>query len=198
MTTQRFHKYPQREPRVFQRFLDAFEMQTAFKGIRYALSRYEHHPNGIQDYDIRVVVNQGVLTFDTQESTSFSRYGDLRIDYISAYEPADYRPRNLSELKNALAAGKIIVKRWGKVIRPAADYLIVEFRNGKTQWQVYDLNELHRMLPQLEKTGRFRTNRKQGESWGSAFLAVPEKHPILQAAKPKDLSAILAQAKRPT
>ena len=193
-TGQRFDQYSPREPEVFERFLDSFDKKPGWEGIKETLAIYVPHPDGIEDYDIRCETERGYITFDIQESQDFSKYGDVRIDYVSAFRPVGYRTRSLAQFKRDLAAQKVAVEIWGKVVDPKADFLVYEFSNGETWWQIYDLRALNKALPELERIGQFLTNIKYGESWGSAFLAVPEKHEILQGAKPARLEDILRRA----
>lgn len=194
-TGARFDRYSQREPQVFRRFLDNFDQMPEFERIKEALGRFEHHPDDIEDYDIRSETEGGYITFDTQESNNFKKYWDLRLDYVSSFVPVGYRTANLQRFKNDVAAGAVTVEKWGKVVEPKADFLVVEFQNGYLDWQIYHLPTLHRLLPQLETAGDFHTNHKRGEPWGSAFLAVKERNPLLQSAKPKNLDEILSRAK---
>ena len=194
LTGQRFDEYASRETEVFAHFLDNFDQKPGFKGIKEALNRYEPHPGGIEDYDIRCETERGYITFDIQESENFSTYGDLRIDYVSSFRPVSRRFYNISQFKQALDSQRVTVDTWGKVVDPKAEFLVVEFHNGKTQWQIYNLRELHKLLPELETIGQFRTNIKYGEGWGSAFLAVRETHPTLQGVKPPTLEDILSRA----
>ena len=193
MTEQRFNQFPAREAQVFESFLDAFDRMASFQGIKYALQDYEPHPGGVEDYDIRVAASSGPITFEIQESQDFSSYGDLRLDYVSAFTPMDYRCNSLQAFKADEQAGRVTVQKWGKVINPEADFLVVEFQNGQPQWQIYHLLTINELLPELESIGQFRTNFKFREAWGSAFLAVPETHPTLQRAKPQTLTEILTR-----
>lgn len=193
-TRRRFNQYAPREPEVFSRFLDSFDQKPGFEGIKEVLSRCEPHPGGTEDYDIRCKTERGYLTFDIQESQDFSKYGDLRIDYVSSFRPRSYRTQSIAQFKRDHAAGRVTVEKWGKVLDPKAEFLVVEFRNGQIQWEIYDLRELHKLVSELERIGQFRTNAKYGESWGSAFLAVPENHRILQGVKPANLEDILSLA----
>ena len=193
MTGRRFIQYPANEIQVFGRFLDAFDSRPGFEGIKSSLGTYEAHPEGMEEYDIRVVTDSGGIRVEIQESGQFSRYGDLRLDYVSSFIPVSYRCSSLQKFREDMGAGLVDVEKWGKVIDPKADFLVVEFQNGQQQWQIYHLPTLHTLLPELEEIGQFRTNVKRGESWGSAFLAVRESHPILQQAKPTTLAEILAR-----
>ena len=178
---------------VFQRFLDDYDGRTGFRGLKDALQDYEPHPDGVETYDIRVATSSDTLiTFEIQESKDFRRYGDLRLDYVSAFTPVTFRCNTLAEFNDAEKAGAVRVEKWGKVVNPGADFLVVEFQNGQPHWQVYHLGALHALLPALGEIGKFRTNVKRGEGWGSAFLAVRENHPILQRTKPTTLAEILA------
>ena len=195
MTQGRFAKYPAREVAVFKRFLDIYDLRPGFRGAKSALGNYRPHPEGLEDYDIQVVTDRGILRIEIQESKAFSKYGDLRLDYVSDFRPAGYRSSNLSEFIEATEQAEVRVEKWGKLVEPKADFLIVEFQNGHLDCQIYSLPILAQLRLQLERAGQFRTNHKQGESWGSAFLAVKETHPVLQKAKPAVLVDILTQAK---
>ena len=153
------------------------------------------HPNGTEDYDLLCETGQGSITFDIQESHDFFKYHDLRIDYISVFRPPTFKTRSIKDFENALKSGRVTVNKWGKVVSPKADFLLVEFHNDDTHWGIYNLRQLHELLPELKNTGFFRTNHKHGENWGSAFLAIKENHQILQRARPKTLIDILKQAK---
>ena len=194
-TGERFDQYAPRESQVFSQFLDDFDRKPGFLGIKQALATYEAHPDGIEEYDIRCQTERGYVTIDVQESEDFAKWGDLRIDYVSSYTPVWYRTRNISQFKRDARNGRVTVDKWGKVVDPKADFLVVEFHNGKPLWQIYDLGALHDALGELEQVGQFITNTKRGENWGSAFLAVPENHKILQNAKPDDLEDVLRRAK---
>ena len=196
MTTRRFQQYSSREEAVFNRFLDYYANQPGWEVIREHLNNYVVHPEGTEDYDIRCTTEYGYITFDIQESEDFEKYGDLRIDYVSAFRPPSFRARSFEDFERALANDRITVDKWGKVVEPKADFLLVEFHNGPTHWGVYNLALLHQSLARLRNVGVFRTNRKFGESWGSAFLAVPENHQILQRTKPKTLADLLKEAKQ--
>ena len=194
-TGRRFDQYSQREPAVFSRFLDSFDRKRGFNGIKEALGEFMHHPDGIKEYDIRCETERGCLTFDIQESRDFSKYGDVRIDYVSSFTPASYRTQSLSQFRLDMDARRVTVEKWGKVVAPRAEFLVFEFPGAQTFWQIYNLRQLNSMVRQLEKIGQFRTNKKYGEEWGSAFLAVKERHQILQDAKPRNLEDILSRAK---
>lgn len=194
MTTGRFDHYSSREEVVFNQFLDYYANQQGWEDIKGHLSNYVMHPDGTEDYDVRCATEYGYITFDIQESGDFKKYGDLRIDYVSVFRPRSFRTRSLQDFESALADGTVIVDKWGKVVHPKADFLLVEFHNG-IQWRVYNLAQLHQSLAQIRTVGQFRTNHKYGESWGSAFLAVRESHKILQNTKPKTLADLLKQAK---
>lgn len=73
----------------------------------------------------------------------------------------------------------------------------LEFENIGGDIKQSDSIELMQNLSenQLRKIGFFKTNRKRNENWGSAFLAVPENHPIIQKTRPKTLGQILKEAK---
>lgn len=195
MTIERFDQYSSQEEEVFNRFLDDYANQPGWGEVKEHLSNYEVHPNGTEDYDIRCTTEHGYITFDIQVSENFKKYGDLRIDYVSIFQPLSFRTRSLKDFESAVADGSVIVNKWGKVIDPKADFLLVEFHNGNPLWRVYNLAQLHQSLAALQDVGQFRTNHKKGESWGSAFLAVRESHQILQSTSPKTLAGLLKQAK---
>lgn len=195
MTIQRFQQYSSQEEAVFNRFLDYYANQPEWEKVKEYLSNYVVHPDRTEDYDIRCTTEHGYITFDIQESQDFEKYGDLRIDYVSAFQPQSFSVRSLKDFENALADGRVIVNKWGKVVDPKADFLLIEFHNGDTRWRIYNLSQLHQSLPELRNIGQFRANRKTGESWGSAFLAVPESHQIVQSTRPKTLADLLKQAK---
>ena len=195
MTIDRFDQYSPQEKAVFNRFLNYYANQPSWEEVKEHLSNYVVHPDGTEDYDIRCTTERGYITFDIQESENFEKYGDLRIDYVSAFQPLSFRPRSLKDFESALADGRVIVNKWGKVVDPKADFLLVEFHNGNTHWGIYNLAQLHQSLAELRNVGQFKTNRKSGESWGSAFLAVPESHKIVQSTRPKTLADLLKQAK---
>lgn len=195
MTIRRFHQYSSQEEAVFKRFLDHYANQPDWEDIKEHLSNYVMHPDETEDYDIRCTTEHGDITFDIQESQDFMKYGDLRIDYVSVFRPRSFHTRSLQDFESALEDDKVTVEKWGKVVDPKADFLLVEFHNGNTCWRVYSLTQLHQSLAELRNVGQFRTNRKRNENWGSAFLAVPESHQILQRASPKNLADLLKQAK---
>lgn len=197
MTIQRFEEYSKKEKEVFKRFLDYYANQPGWEEVKEHLSNYEGHPDGTEDYDIGCTTEQGYITFDIQESGDFSKWGDLRIDYVSAFRPPSFWARDLEEFERAVEDKRVNVDKWGKVIDPKADFLIVKFHNGDIFWRVYNLKQLHQSLAELRKVGQFKINRKfgAGESWGSAFLAVPESHQVLQRARPKTLADLLKRAK---
>ena len=195
MTSDRFDQYSSQEEPVFNRFLDYYANQPGWGEVKEHLGNYVVHPDGTEDYDIRCTTEHGYITFDIQVSEDFEKYGDLRIDYVSIFQPPSFRTSSLKDFKSAVADGTVIVNKWGKVVDPKAHFLLVEFHNGNPRWRVYNLAQLHRSLAALEDVGLFRTNRKSGESWGSAFLAVPENHQILQRTRPKTLADLLKQAK---
>ena len=195
MTIQRFHQYSSQEEAVFDRFLDYYANQPSWEEVKEHLSNYVVHPDGTEDYDIRCTTKHGYITFDIQESQDFKKYGDLRIDYVSAFQPPSFSASSLEGFESALADDRVSVDKWGKVVDPKADFLLVEFHNGNTHWGIYNLAQLHQSLASLRKVGQFRTNRKSGESWGSAFLAVRESHQIVQSTRPKTLTDLLKQAK---
>lgn len=195
MTRQRFGHYSSREPEVFRRFLASFEQKPEFQGIEEALGNFETHPESTEDYDIRCNTPQGYITFEIQESENFSRYGDLRVDYVSAFTPSTYRTSDTQKFKNDLIVGEVTVDKWGKAVEPKAQFLVCEFHNGQTQWQIYNLHKLSYSIEQLESIGKLKINQKQGEPWGSAFLAVKENDSVLNATKPACLQDILTVAK---
>lgn len=180
---------------MFSRFLESFDRKQGFEGIKNALGKYVAHPGSTEDYDIRCETERGFITFDIQESQDFRRYGDVRVGYVSSFRPVSRRFQSLSQFRQAVDTGQVTVEKWGKVLAPRAEYLVIEFRNGQTFWQIYDLWQLNEAVKELEKVGKFKTNHKRGEDWGSAFLAVPAGNPLLQGARPGNLGEILAQAK---
>ena len=194
MTGQRFDQYSSREEAVFNRFLDNYANESGWEEVKEHLSNYEMHPDGTEDYDIRCTTEYGYITFDIQESENFEKYGDLRIDYVSIFRPRSFYASSLEDFESALEDGRVSVEKWGKVVDPKADFLLVEFHNG-INWGVYNLAQLHQSLKELRRVGAFKINRKSGESWGSAFLAVRESHQIVQSTKPKTLADLLKQAK---
>ena len=191
MTTQRFDRYSSQEVDVFKRFLDHYANQPGWEDIKEHLSNYVPHPDGTDDYDIRCTTQYGYITFDIQVSENFEKYRDLRIDYVSIFQPRLFYAKSLEDFEKARKDGEVIVNKWGKVVNPKADFLLVEFLNGIPRWRVYNLMQLHKLLPELRKVGQFKINRKRGESWGSAFLAVPENHQIVQRTRPKTLADLL-------
>ena len=194
MTIRRFDQYSSQEEAVFNRFLDDYANQPGWGEVKEHLSNYVMHPDGTEDYDIRCTTEHGYITFDIQESENFEKYGDLRIDYVSIFKPPSFRTGSLKDFESAVADGRVIVNKWGKVVDPKADFLLVEFHNGDPLWRVYNLAQLHQSLEALQEAGEFKTNHKIGESWGSAFLAVPESHHIVQSTRPKTLADLLKQA----
>ncbi len=54
MTQERFSEYATNEEAVWNRFLDTYEHLPTFKGIKQAFRVYEMHPDGTEEYDIRV------------------------------------------------------------------------------------------------------------------------------------------------
>lgn len=195
MTGKRFDDYSSQEEAVFHRFLEYHANQPGWEGVEEHLNNYAMHPDGTEDYDIRCTTQHGYITFDIQVSEDFEKYGDLRIDYVSAFRPPSFRTSSLEDFESALADGRVVVDKWGKVIDPKANFLIVEFHNGDTHWGVYNLAQLHQSLPALRNVGQFKTNNKYGESWGSAFLAVSESHQIVQNTRPKTLADLLKFSK---
>ncbi len=194
-TGERFGIYQSREKYVFSRFLENFDQKPSFAGIKEALSLFQAHPEGTEDYDIRCKTKYGYLTFDVQESNDFSKYGDIRIDYVSSFFPASYKTDSLEQFKKDSDKEKVKVEKWGKVVLPTAEFLVYEYHNGKTWWQIYDLKLLNELLPEIEKIGYFKINKKFGEAWGSAFIAVNEGHKIINSVKPKNLEQILKRSR---
>jgi len=185
MTLDRFSKYSENEECVWNRFLDSYDRKEGFEGIKREFSDYDVHPEGEQEYDIRVNNLRIRITVDVQESQNFDRYGDLRLDYVSAYTP-NLRYCNLQNFERAIRKGTVNVDRWGKVVDPKADYLLVEFqRNNRELFfldphRVYSLSLLHKHLSYWKSLNRFFTNKKAcGESWGSAFIPVNRDNAIL-------------------
>ena len=195
MTGRRFEQFPPNEPAVFRRFLENFANRPGWEGIQEHLGNFVPHPDDTDDFDIRCDTPRGYITIEIQESQDFSAWGDLRLDYVSSFRPQTYRTYSLLDFERDVTSGRVRVEKWGKVVEPKADFLVVEFRNGDTFWEIYDLAELHRLLPEFQEIGQFRTNHKMGESWGSAFLAVSEDDPVLQGAKPSTLEDVLTRAK---
>ena len=130
MTIERFDQYSSQEEAVFNRFLDDYANQPDWEEVKEHLSNYVMHPDGTEDYDIRCTTEHGYITFDIQESENFEKYGDLRIDYVSAFQPPSFRTSSLKDFESAVADGRVIVNKWGKVVDPKADFLLVEFHNG--------------------------------------------------------------------
>lgn len=189
-TIQRFKQYSSQEEAVFNRFLNHYLSKSDTKDIAECLSNYEVHPNETEDYDIGCITHRGYITFDIQESQDFPKYGDLRIDYISAFRPPSFYTKSLEDFENALSDGRVTVDKWGKVVNPKADFLLVEFQNGIIDWGIYNLLKLHKYLSELRNISFFGINRKRYESWGSAFLAVSENHPIVQKTRVKSLDGL--------
>ena len=93
MTIERFDRYSSKEKAVFNRFLDDYANQPDWEEVKENLSNYVMHPGGTDDYDIRCTTEHGYITFEIQVSENFERYGDLRIDYVSAFQPPSFRTR---------------------------------------------------------------------------------------------------------
>jgi len=117
----------------------------------------------------------------------------VRLDYISAYTPYTSFS-NLQDFNSALRDGRVKVEKWGKVVEPKADYLVVEFRCSDGQLylpdshRVYSLPLLHDNLSHWESNWPFKTNVKsQREPWGSAFIPVDQNNPILRSTEPRSL-----------
>ena len=193
MTGSRFRDYTRDEDEVFHRFLEEYDDIPGFEGIFDALSDYSVHPSGAQEYDIRVSTPKGRLLVEIQQSTRFDHYGDVRLDYVAAFLPADFKCSTLKQFEEARQSGQVEVSKWGKIADPQAHLLVVKFYNGDDPFHIYSLAAIRSILPQLERIGRFRINDKGvGERWGSAFLAIRHSEPALQATSPKSLEEVLA------
>jgi len=193
MTLDRFSKYSENEERVWNRFLDSYDRKEGFEGIKREFSDYDVHPEGEQDYDIRVNNLRIRITVDIQESQNFDTYGDLRLDYVSAYTP-NLKYRTLHDFERAIRKGAVNVDKWGKVVEPKADYLVVEFQRRNRELffpdphRVYSLSLLHKHLSYWRSLNSFFTNNKtQGEPWGSAFIPVKRDNATLRSTEPQSL-----------
>lgn len=192
-TGDRFHQYESQESMVFLNFLEQFDKKKNFIGIASSLQNFVLHPGGTDLYDIECNADGGQLTFEIQISNNFRRYGDLRLDYVSVYRPYS-RFISLSEFQTAEENNFITITKWGKIVEPKAKFLICEFRNGKPMRAIYNLRLINERLDYWKKEGKFKTNRKYGEPWGSAFIVIPENDKQLQQTKPKTLNDILSEA----
>jgi len=193
MTRNRFCKFIPNEEEVWNRFLASYDQKQGFVGIKSEFENYEMHPDGEKDYDLIVNHVRIAITVDIQESRDFDKYGDLRLDYISAYLP-NTKFYTLKDFNRAKRAGNVTVEQWGKIVEPKADYLVVEFRDSNGQLhlpdshRVYSLSLLHDHLSYWESLKQFKTNTKtQGESWGSAFIPVRRDNPTLRSTEPRSL-----------
>ena len=193
MTLDRFSKYSENEERVWNRFLDSYDQKEGFAGIKKEFSDYDVHPGGEQEYDIRVNHLRIIITVDIQESADFHRYGDLRLDYVAAYTP-NIKYGTLQAFERAVREGRVTVDKWGKVVEPKADYLVVEFQGENRELyrpdphRIYSLPLLHKHLAYWKSLNRFFTNIKtHRESWGSAFIPINRDDAPLRSTEPQSL-----------
>ena len=195
MTLHRFAEYTGREEDVWKRFLNTDERIPNFAGISEKFKDYDMHPEGTEAYDLCVNNLRIKVTVDIQENNNFEKWGDLRLDFVSVYTP-DRLFRTYNEFRASLDATQISVEKWGKIVEPQADYLVVEFRQctmgelwPHSPHRIYSLQLPHDHLNYWITHGIFRTNIKRDteETWGSAFIAIKREDENLRATEPCSL-----------
>lgn len=76
----------------FKFYTGDMEIETCQKSIYYNLGikvgeRYIKSVPGHKSKDLEVYIQNRKIIFESQVSHNFDRYGDFRIDFVSAYKP---------------------------------------------------------------------------------------------------------------
>ena len=150
-----------------------------------------------------------ITNYGRHDGEGFRRYGDVRLDLISAFEAsskecqAKYHLKNgvWKSLQNAseLAAFEKVcaIQRWGKLKTCDAElfvFAVVKRRNQCGLIHLYDNAQLkHHATYFVDRYG-VKINHKQGEGWGSAFVPVPVDDSVLQSCRIKDPESFMRLA----
>jgi len=182
-TRNRFSKGDRtREEKFFKRIIRQLNRDEKFRGISDIFISCEGFRDQKALKDLKVIWeidNQKIVfPIEIQETSSrdFKNYKQIRLDYISAYEPK--KPfKNLKKFNKAVREKKIKILKSGKLFECESKLLFFYVYNEAEDHinNIYILNIecLQKMRTKIEEVGDFRTNIKDdNEDWGSAFIAV--------------------------
>lgn len=168
-TRDRFEKYIALEQEVMEKIGLLTQMGTDIVKVLPAPNR--------ATYD-RVLVMPGGsrtnLEIQITEAAAFEKYGDIRLDYISAFKYQGEKYRGLRFIRGASATDfeeSVEILRWGKLVESEADTLAF-YVPGRCLW-LYSMGCLQAAAPYFALRYGLLINRKACEEWQSCFIAVP-------------------------
>lgn len=137
-------------------------------------------------YD-RLMLFNGETKLEIQfcDGEAFGKYGDIRLDYISAFKYRDAVRASTSWISPGYIEAfmqSIEVLTWGKMKRSEADTLAIYIGEPECIFYLVSMRELQkkeRVNYFLQQYG-ININRKKGEDWESAFIAVDYEDPVLR------------------
>jgi len=211
MTQDRFeHASEDNELKLFSLSLQYLETCKCFKGIRGLIEKYgkierndknTHYPKKdifvkFKDFSKRLIVE-----IQYSNRYDFKKYGDIRLDYVSAYIPY-IKIHGLKKFNEMIKNKTINVERWGKLKECDADvliYVICEYDKITKTYKnidevlIFSIEKLQNNLNYWENEygKRLKTNNKQNEEWGSAFIPVPADDNILQQCRITSLHELI-------
>lgn len=176
-TKERFREFSGREAEIAKRLTD---LLSPFGDVTRLVEVPER-----KTYD-RILLFNGETKLEIQycDGAAFGKYGDLRLDYISAfnYLPG-IKPSSSwiapSEVEKFLAS--INVLRWGKLKESEADTLVIFIGAPVCIFYLVSMKELQKekRLKYFLDTYGLLINKKKNENWQSAFIAVDYEDSVL-------------------
>lgn len=181
-TKERFGKYVEMEDDIvkrLKRLLDPFGEVTR---IREAPDR--------KTYD-RLLLFSGTTKLEIQfcDGEAFGKYGDIRLDYISAFKyneilrhPIKKSWRRIEPHNIEAFMGSIEILRWGKIKVSEADTLSIYIGAPECRFYLVSMRELQKAetVDYLLQEYGININHKKRENWDSAFIPVDYSDPVLR------------------
>lgn len=183
-TRDRFKEYIDREEEV----MSIIQKYTA---LGAEIVKVNPAPDG-ETYDRVVVLPTREVKLEIQitEPDDFQKYGDVRLDLISAYllskgSPSDVHYAGKSRIKpcntHSFLSG-ITVKRYGKLYLCEAETLAFYVPEPAKMLWLYSVAQLQKNRWYFVSKYGIMVNKKDAEeTWESCFVAVPESDRILQS-----------------
>lgn len=168
-TTTRFGIYVGREKEVA-------DMVDALFAVYGEVSRILPSPN--RTYD-RILLLGGRVKLEIQitESADFERYGDIRLDLVSAFNlPQDCVFHNKHRIDTGYAnrfLESIEIRQAGKLYSSPADTLVYYITEPTDMLCLYSMSKLQENLHYWLAHFPIMVNNKIGEEWCSCFIPVP-------------------------
>ena len=136
-------------------------------------------------YDRIIVLPNEEIKLEIQitEARDFARYGDFRLDLISAFRcPVGSSFRNRRRIEPIEAErflNEINVSRYGKMYECEAQKLVYYITEPMDLLWIFDVSELHKYRQYFIDKYGIMVNIKKGESWESCFVPVHNDDRIL-------------------